>query len=136
MRMTNQLMKFTNNYDYQTNMKALHKLNTQISSGLKIQNSFEDSSVYNDGMRLDYEVATLEQVQTATSKAQHFSKNTDKALGEFKQQLENFKTKLVQGANEIHSQTSREAIANDLQGIKNHLVNIANTSINGQFLFA
>ncbi|MFC2570786.1 MAG: flagellin biosynthesis protein FlgL [Campylobacter sp.] len=134
--MTNQLMKFTNNYDYQTNMKALHKLNTQISSGLKIQNSFEDSSVYNDGMRLDYEVATLEQVQTATSKAQHFSKNTDKALGEFKQQLENFKTKLVQGANEIHSQTSREAIANDLQGIKNHLVNIANTSINGQFLFA
>lgn len=136
MRMTNQLMKFTNNYDYQTNMKALHKLNTQISSGLKIQNSFEDSSVYNDGMRLDYEVATLEQVQTATSKAQHFSKNTDKALGEFKQQLETFKTKLVQGANEIHSQTSREAIANDLQGIKNHLVNIANTSINGQFLFA
>lgn len=136
MRMTNQLMKFTNNYDYQTNMKALHKLNTQISSGLKIQNSFEDSSVYNDGMRLDYEVATLEQVQTATSKAQHFSKNTDKALGEFKQQLENFKTKLVQGANEIHSQTSREAIANDLQGIKNHLVNIANTSINGQFLFS
>ncbi len=134
--MTNQLMKFTNNYDYQTNMKALHKLNTQISSGLKIQNSFEDSSVYNDGMRLDYEVATLEQVQTATSKAQHFSKNTDKALGEFKQQLETFKTKLVQGANEIHSQTSREAIANDLQGIKNHLVNIANTSINGQFLFA
>ena len=129
-------MKFTNNYDYQTNMKALHKLNTQISSGLKIQNSFEDSSVYNDGMRLDYEVATLEQVQTATSKAQHFSKNTDKALGEFKQQLEHFKTKLVQGANEIHSQTSREAIANDLQGIKNHLVNIANTSINGQFLFA
>ena len=136
MRMTNQLMKFTNNYDYQTNMKALYKLNTQLSSGLKIQNSFEDSSVYNDGMRLDYEVATLEQVQTATSKAQHFSKNTDKALGEFKQQLENFKTKLVQGANEIHSQTSREAIANDLQGIKNHLVNIANTSINGQFLFA
>ena len=136
MRMTNQLMKFMNNYDYQTNMKALYKLNTQISSGLKIQNSFEDSSVYNDGMRLDYEVATLEQVQTATSKAQHFSKNTDKALGEFKQQLEAFKTKLVQGANEIHSKTSREAIANDLQGIKNHLVNIANTSFNGQFLFS
>jgi len=134
--MTNQLMKFMNNYDYQTNMKALYKLNNQMSTGLKIQNAVEDSSVYNDGMRLDYEVATLEQVQTATSKAQHFSKNTDKALGEFKQQLESFKTKLVQGANEIHSKTSREAIANDLQGIKNHLVNIANTSINGQFLFS
>ena len=76
MRMTNQLMKFMDNYNYQTNMKALYRLNTQISSGLKIQNSYEDSSVYNDGMRLDYEISTLQQVQSSTSKTQHFAKNT------------------------------------------------------------
>ncbi|MDO5046063.1 flagellin N-terminal helical domain-containing protein [Campylobacter sp.] len=136
MRITNQMMKFNDNYNYQANMRELHRLNTQISSGLKIQNSFEDSSIYNDGMRLDYEVATLEQVKDATSKASSFSLNTDKALKEFKEKLELFKTKLVQAGNEHHSKTSREALANDLQGIKNHLVNIANTSINGQFLFS
>ncbi|QKG29230.1 flagellin N-terminal helical domain-containing protein [Campylobacter sp. RM16187] len=136
MRITNQLMKFNDTYNYQVNMKELYRLNTQISSGLKIQNSFEDSSIYNDGMRLDYEVATLNQVQDATSKAGSFSLNTDKALKEFKEKLELFKTKLVQAGNEHHSKTSREALANDLQGIKNHLVNIANTSINGQFLFS
>ncbi|MBE9857022.1 hypothetical protein G6W43_07170, partial [Campylobacter concisus] len=42
------------------------------------------------------------------------------------------KTKVVQAASDVHSTTSLEALANDLQGIKNHLVNIANTSINGQ----
>lgn len=136
MRMTNQLQKFNDIYNYQTNMKALNRLNLQISSGMKIQNSFEDSSVYNDGMRLDYEAATLEQVQTVTSKARNFSVSTDKTLGEFKKQLEQFKVKLVQSANEVHSETSRQALANDLQGIKNHLVNLANTSINGQFLFS
>ncbi|QCD52664.1 flagellin N-terminal helical domain-containing protein [Campylobacter sp. RM16192] len=136
MRITNQLMKFNDTYNYQVNMKELYRLNTQISSGLKIQNSFENSSIYNDGMRLDYEVATLNQVQDATSKAGSFSLNTDKALKEFKEKLELFKTKLVQAGNEHHSKTSREALANDLQGIKNHLVNIANTSINGQFLFS
>lgn len=130
------MMKFNDNYNYQTNMRELHRLNTQLSSGLKIQNSFEDSSIYNDGMRLDYEVATLDQVQDATSKAHHFSLNTDKALKEFKEKLELFKSKLIQAGNQHHSKTSREALANDLQGIKNHLVNIANTSINGQFLFS
>ena len=98
--MTNQLQKFNDIYNYQTNMKALNRLNLQISSGMKIQNSFEDSSVYNDGMRLDYEAATLEQVQTVTSKARNFSVSTDKTLGEFKKQLEQFKVKLVQSANE------------------------------------
>lgn len=136
MRITNQMMKFNDNYNYQTNMRELHRLNTQLSSGLKIQNSFEDSSIYNDGMRLDYEVATLEQVKEATSKASSFSLNTDKSLKDFKEKLELFKSKLVQAGNEHHSKTSREALANDLQGIKNHLVNIANTSINGQFLFS
>ncbi|QKF92307.1 flagellin [Campylobacter sp. CCUG 57310] len=136
MRITNQMMKFNDNYNYQTSMRELHRLNTQLSSGLKIQNSFEDSSIYNDGMRLDYEVATLNQVKDITSKAHHFSLNTDKALKEFKEKLELFKTKLVQAGNQHHSKTSREALANDLQGIKNHLVNIANTSINGQFLFS
>ena len=129
-------MKFNDTYNYQVNMRELYRLNTQLSSGLKIQDSFEDSSIYNDGMRLDYEVATLNQVQDATSKANSFSLNTDKALKEFKEKLELFKTKLVQAGNEHHSKTSREALANDLQGIKNHLVNIANTSINGQFLFS
>ncbi|MFL1707350.1 flagellin [Campylobacter sp. MOP7] len=136
MRITNQMMKFNDNYNYQTNMRELHRLNTQLSSGLKIQNSFEDSSIYNDGMRLDYEVATLEQIKDATSKASSFSLNTDKSLKDFKEKLELFKSKLVQAGNQHHSKTSREALANDLQGIKNHLVNIANTSINGQFLFS
>ena len=136
MRMTNQLQKFNDIYNYQTNSNSISKLNQRLSSGLKIQNSYEDSSVYNDGMRLDYEIATLEQVQTVTSKARNFSVTTDNSLREFKKQLERFKVKLTQAANEVHSETSREAIANDLQGIKNHLVNIANTSINGQFLFS
>ena len=77
MRMTNQLQKFNDIYNYQTNSNSISKLNQRLSSGLKIQNSYEDSSVYNDGMRLDYEIATLEQVQTVTSKARNFSVTTD-----------------------------------------------------------
>lgn len=136
MRITNQFRHAETIRNYQQGMLNVNKHNQQISSGTKIQNSYDDAGIYNDGMRLDYEITTLEQVVEATLKSQNFSKNTDKQMQEFSKQLEIFKTKLIQAASDIHSQTSLEAIANDLEGIKDHLINIANTSINGQFLFS
>ncbi|MBR8464002.1 flagellin biosynthesis protein FlgL [Campylobacter sp. faydin G-24] len=136
MRITNQWRYSQTLYDYQRSMAEVNKNYQQISSGLKINQSYEGAATYNDAMRLDYEVATIDQVIEATSKSVNFAKNTDKSISEFVKQLEKFKVKVVQAASDINSTTSLEAIANDLQGIKNHLVNIANTSINGQFLFS
>ncbi|AQW81118.1 flagellar hook-associated protein [Campylobacter pinnipediorum subsp. pinnipediorum] len=136
MRITNQWKYAQTMYDYQRGMQGVQKHHMQLSSGLKIQKSYEAAGTYSDAMRLDYEITTLEQVTEATSKSQNFSKNSDKSLQEFSKQLENFKVKLVQAASDIHNTTSLGAIANDLEGIKNHLMNIANTSINGQFLFS
>ncbi|MCR4941239.1 MAG: flagellin biosynthesis protein FlgL [Campylobacter sp.] len=136
-------MRITNLYqynrtvaNYQKSMKSIEESREQLSSGQKISNSYEDASVYNDGLRLDYEISTLKQVSEVTSKAQNFSKNSDNALEEFSKQLENFKVKLVQAASDVHSHTSLEAIANDLEGIYDHLKNIANSSVNGQYLFS
>ena len=46
-----------------------------------------------------------------------------------------FKTKLIQAANDIHSPASREAIANDVEALKKHFLSLANTSIGGNFIF-
>lgn len=136
MRITNQLIHANQQFNYRVNQKAIYDLNTRLSSGRLIQNSYDDSGIYMDGTRLDYEISLLDQVKESTQKATEFSKNSDKALSDFSLYLTNFKTKLIQAANQIHDETSRNAIANDLEGIKNHLVNIANSSINGQFLFS
>lgn len=136
MRITNQWKYAQTMYDYQRGMRETNKHYSQLSNGLKIDNSYENSSIYNDAKRLEYEVSTLEQVELATSKSQNFSKNSDSALQEFSKQLELFKVKLVQASSDVHSTTSLGALANDLEGIRDHLVNLANTSINGQFLFS
>jgi flagellar hook-associated protein 3 FlgL len=137
MRITNQLFFHNTQTNYQTSMNDLHRTNQQLSSGLKIQHSYQDTGVYVDAMRLDYEVSTLEQVVETSSKAQSFAKNTDKAFNQFTESLDYFKAKLVQAANDgAMSSTSREALANDLEGIKTHLMSVANTSINGTFLFS
>jgi flagellar hook-associated protein 3 FlgL len=117
-------------------MKKLYDVNNQISSGSKIQNSYEDSGIYVDTMRLNHEISTLEQVKKTSSKAQTFANNTDSTMSQFTDTLTRFKTKLIQSANASNSQTSLEAIANDLTAMRNHLQSIANTSIDGQFLFS
>lgn len=136
MRITNQLTSYNTLSNYQTSLKDIYNLNQRFDSGLKIQNSYDNSGIYVDGTRLEYEINLLEQVKETTTKATEFSKNSDRALNDFVKQLENFKTKLIQAANDIHDESSRNAIANDLESIKTHLINIANSSINGQFLFS
>ncbi|ANE34204.1 flagellar hook-associated protein [Campylobacter hyointestinalis subsp. lawsonii CCUG 27631] len=136
MRITNQLTSFNTLSNYRASQTDIYNLNNRFSSGLKIQNSYDDSGIYVDGTRLEYEINLLDQVKETTTKASEFSKNSDQALSDFVKQLENFKTKLIQSANDMHDATSRNAIANDLDSIKTHLQTIANTSINGQYLFS
>lgn len=115
---------------------ALNKLAMQLSSGLKIQDSYEDASVYIDSTRLEYELKTLEQIKEATNSAKEMTANSMKALQDMVKLLEDFKVKVTQAASDGNSQTSREAIAKELTRIKEQIVQLANTSVNGQYLFS
>ncbi|OOX98149.1 flagellin biosynthesis protein FlgL [Campylobacter coli] len=136
MRITNKL-NFTNSIS--TSMGAqssLYQISQQLSSGIKIQNSYEDASVYIDNTRLEYELKTLEQVKQATNSAKEMTQNSMKALQDMVKLLGDFKVKVTQAASDSNSQTSREAIAKELERIKEGIVQLANTSVNGQYLFA
>lgn len=136
MRVTNTLFYSTSVTEHQSAMKKLYDIDKQLASGMKIQNSFENSSVYVDTMRLNYEIATLEQTKESSSKAQTFALNTDSTLNQMEKALEQFKTKLIQANSSTQSSTSLNAIADELEGIKKHMISLGNTSINGQFLFS
>ncbi|WP_331773947.1 flagellin N-terminal helical domain-containing protein [Sulfurospirillum sp. 1612] len=136
MRITNSLFYLNTVANYQNSMKNLYDVNNQISSGTKIQDSYQDSGIYSETMRLDSELSTLQQVQDSSSKAQTFANNTDASMNQMTDALTQFKTKLIKAASSVNSTTSLNAIANDLQSLRDSMVSIANTSINGQFLFS
>jgi len=114
----------------------LFDVNKQIASGQKIRYAFEDSDTFVKTMRLDDEITTLTQVQKSTESGLKFSTNTDTTLNEFTDTLTSFKTKLIQAANSTNGPVSLEALAQDLESMRNYLVTLSNTSINGQYLFA
>ncbi|GAA7478520.1 flagellar hook-associated protein FlgL [Helicobacter pylori] len=123
-----------NNYQNALQNK-INDANTQIASGLKIRYGYQNSDINNQNLKFQYEENTLDQGIDVAQNAYTSTLNTDKALQEFSKTMEAFKTKLIQSANDVHSETSRTAIANDLERLREHMINVANTSIGGEFLF-
>ncbi|WRD26157.1 flagellar hook-associated protein FlgL [Helicobacter pylori] len=123
-----------NNYQNALQNK-INDANTQIASGLKIRYGYQNSDINNQNLKFQYEENTLDQGIDVAQNAYTSTLNTDKALQEFSKTMEAFKTKLIQSANDVHSETSRVAIANDLERLREHMMNVANTSIGGEFLF-
>ncbi|CAM2861582.1 flagellar hook-associated protein FlgL [Helicobacter burdigaliensis] len=107
----------------------------QRMSGLQIQYGYQGTSIFNKTLSLDYNLTMLNQSKDIANNAYTFTKNTDTALQELTKTMDNFKTKLVQGANDIHNETSRLAIAKDLKAMRDHFLSIANTSVGGEYLF-
>ncbi|WP_231253866.1 flagellar hook-associated protein FlgL [Helicobacter pylori] len=123
-----------NNYQNALQNK-INDTNMQIASGLKIRYGYQNSNINNQNLKFQYEENTLDQGIDVAQNAYTSTLNTDKALQEFSKTMETFKTKLIQSANDMHSETSRAAIANDLERLREHMMNVANTSIGGEFLF-
>lgn len=116
--------------------KELFDVNKQIASGLKIQYAYEGIRTFTETMRLDNEITTLEQTKKSVQSALKFSEQSDIILNEFETSMNRTRTLLVNAANGTHSETSLDAIGHELRGLEEHFKSLANTFINGQYLFS
>jgi flagellar hook-associated protein 3 FlgL len=116
--------------------KELFDVNKQIASGLKIEYAKDNVRTFTETMRLDNEVTTLGQIKKSTQSGYKVSNQTDEAMNEFNSSMNRMRTLLIQAANGSNDDISLDAIADELRGIEKNLKGLANTSINGQFLFS
>jgi flagellar hook-associated protein 3 FlgL len=123
----------TNNLKINNN---LFDVNKQIASGLKIQYASDDVTTFTKTMRLDNEVTTIGQIKKSTQSGYKVSNQSDIVLNEFETRMNRMRTLLLQASNGTNDATSQDAIAAELKGIKKNLQSLANTSINGEYLFS
>jgi flagellar hook-associated protein 3 FlgL len=116
--------------------KDLFDVNKQIASGLKIEYAHDDVDVFAKTMRLDNELSSLSLVKKSTESGYKMSNQADSVLNEFDTTMDRMRTLLVNAANGSHSETSLDAIADELEVLEEHLKNLSNTSINGEYLFS
>ena len=122
--------------NHQKNLSKLNKVQTQISTGVKISNIEDDPVIFNTDLRLKEELNSFIQVKSSANFARTFANHTDTTLNEFVSTLDSFKVKLIQAANDTQNATSRKAIVSDLKGELEHLKDLANTSANGKYIFS
>ncbi len=122
--------------DQQNIKQQLDRLNQQISSGMNIKYGYENPQIFSDTLRLDYEETTLTQAVNVSTDAQNFANNTDSVMFQFTDALTRFKTLMIQAANGANSDGNYFAISNEMKSLKEHIVNLSNSSINGRYLFS
>ena len=120
----------------QATLSNLNKVQTQIATGVKISNMDDNPTIFNTDLRLKDELNSFTQIKSSVNFAKTFTNHTDTTLNEFVSTLNSFKVKLIQAANDTQNITSREAIVSELKGELEHLKNLANTSINGKYIFS
>jgi flagellar hook-associated protein 3 FlgL len=136
MRVTSQFLFDNFKSDHNKVLKELEKLTTQVSSGQKIQNSYENSAVYTDILRFESQENELSSIKKRTIQAKSLADASDSALGEFTQTLRDFKTKLISASNGSLNSDNRQSIATELEEQKKHMISLANSQMNGQYLFS
>ena len=120
----------------QQDLSELNKVQAQLASGKKIENMYDNPIVYEKDLGFKEEINSFIQVKKSASFAKTFANETDTTLNEMTDTLTTFKTKLLQAANDTNNDANREAIAKELEAELTHLKDLANTSIDGKYIFS
>lgn len=113
-----------------------NNLASQLSCGLRVNSLSDDPSAAAQSTKLGMEIARVDTyIQTASNQASMLQV-TDSTLGEVVTQLTAAISLAIQGTNGTLNASNVQAVTQQLTGIRDQVLALANTSYQGRFLFA
>ncbi|WP_018249196.1 flagellar hook-associated protein FlgL [Orenia marismortui] len=134
-RITNNMIinNFRNNY--QKNAGQIDEYMDQISTGNKFNQISEDpiagSKVLDLQSTIKFSERYIENIDDGTS----WLSTTDQALSDTVTTLRSLRDLAVQGSNDTMNDEDREKLKNEVDQLKEHILEIANSSYNGLYIF-
>lgn len=135
MRITNRVLSKGYLTDLNRNLQNLKKYQEQLSSGKEIRRPSDDPFKVARSMELYTSLRSNERYQENIDEALGWLETTDSALKEFNDTLQRIRELTVQGGNGTLSSTDRDAIVMEMKQLKEHLMDIGNTSYDGRYIF-
>lgn len=138
-------MRLTTYYMYQNNIDSLSKamssgndIYTRLSAGRTLLTPSDDPAGASQAVIYQNSLSSINQFDTARMYAQDALGQTDNTLDSIGNFLsKNLSEKIVAGGNGTYSDRDREALATELQGIRDNLLDLANTrNSNGRYIFS
>jgi flagellar hook-associated protein 3 len=136
MRVTNQYI--TNSFINQINRNnsSLSDMQIKVSSGKKILKPSEDPTANALSMLYKTEIVENKQYSANVDNAEQWYQNIDSSLTTVETAIQRVRELAVQGANDSLVQEDRDAIAEEIDELLKHLVDVGNTNVAGQYIFA
>ncbi|WP_099159877.1 flagellar hook-associated protein FlgL [Virgibacillus ndiopensis] len=125
----NMLRNLSNSYS------SLDTLMNQLSTGKKINRPSDDPVIAMKGMNYRSQVVEVEQYLRNTNEVHNWMDNSDAALDKGTQALQKLRELAVQASSDTYDEEERKNIMEEATQLKEHLIDIANTKVNGKYIF-
>lgn len=112
------------------------RISYQMSTGKILENGSDDANLYARELYVDDKIRTYEGLKTQVSKTTAQNNISDSATSEIKKMLELIQSELIKANTSTTTDDGRKSIAAGIAGIKENLFDLANTQVEGEYLFS
>ena len=137
MRITNRMMVENAIHNMSNNLEKMSKLQNKISTGKQFQNASEDPARASVSLSLRSRLSTLESYADTADITRDWMVASDNALDQMQDVAVRAQNLILRGLNDSLSASERATtLATEMQDLLNQAVEVGNTSVNNQFIFA
>ncbi|SEF99838.1 flagellar hook-associated protein 3 FlgL [Caloramator fervidus] len=135
MRITHKVLSQNFLANLRVNLENMQKYQNQLSSGHEVQKPSDDPFKVARTMELKASIAANERYHTNIQEGIDWLNTIDVALGQIGDALQTVREKTIQGGNGAYTKEERLAIAKHIRQLKEHIMQIGNTSYDGRYVF-
>jgi flagellar hook-associated protein 3 FlgL len=111
------------------------QLNKQITSGVRVSQASDDPGAIASILATQSDIDRTTQTQTNLQQASTVASSADGALASASSLLDQLRSLAAQGANSTATAATRATLNQQVQAIEQQLVSIANTQVEGRYIF-
>jgi len=129
--LSNQMIYRISNLDVQN-----ERISYQMSTGKVLQNGSDDSVLYARYLNIENKLRDSEGLKTQIDKTVAQNNVADDVVNEVKDTLDDIKQDLLKSLNSGMTRNDMLAVATNVSGMRDNLMRLANTQIDGEYIFA
>lgn len=135
MRVTSNMMNAQFLLNLNRSGNRMSDLQTQMSTGRKINKPSDDPVGITYSMRYRAELASNEQYQDNVDGALSWLEFSDQMIGQVGSIIQRLKELTVQASNSTNPQSALDSIKTEVEQLKEQLIDIGNSKLNGKYIF-
>jgi len=112
------------------------RINYQMATGENQYMGSEDSILYSDLIYLDDRLRVTEGLELQLEKTQVMNESSDAAMADLKTLLTSIRDDLIKSQNSGTTRNDKLAIATNLEGIRENMLDLINTRVDGEYVFS